>query len=221
MASGFDDLFAALRSVTEEVVSLSAEQVLLGERVKMLEESRASGIPLTAGASGAAGVTERIPGAPVDWDALNSEEAKELWPRFVSWVIWLADRYEVTNDQLPRHCWWLHGGVVEELTALWTSRQSAYNVGEDAGAAPYLWQDALARGIERIGRLWLGTCRTGQHRERHRDTWADIRYRNTILAAEATAYDGTADGSKPRDKASGDGRSNSPPDTDNPSNPTA
>ncbi|MCM2388770.1 hypothetical protein [Streptomyces albipurpureus] len=210
-SGGFDDLFAALQSVNQEVVTLNAELVLLGERVKILEEGRASSVPFTAGAEG---VPERIPGMPVDWDTLDSHEMKLLWPPFVSWVIWLADRYEVTNDQLPRHCWWLHGGVVEELTALWTSRQSAYAAGEDAGSAPYLWQDALARGIERIGRLWLGTCRTGQHRERHRETWADVPYRNAILASEATAYDGRADGNEPSDGTTGDGGATSPRDTE-------
>lgn len=183
MANGFDDLFNAMASVNEEIVSVNAELVLLGERVTILEEDRSS--PAPGGGGAGENEEERVPGAPVVWDELSPKERAALWPQFVAWVIWVADRYEVTNDQLPRQCWWLHGAVVEELTALWTSHQSAYAPGEDAGSAPYLWQDALARGIERIGRLWIGTCRNGQHRARHREAWdGDEPYLREFLSAD-------------------------------------
>ncbi|MDQ0765616.1 hypothetical protein [Streptomyces canus] len=184
MASGFDDIFA-------ELTNINAEQVLLSERVKLLEEQ------LEAGGSGsgeADGEQERPVGAPVRWHELDAEERAVLWPQFVRWVIWVADRYEMTTDQLPRQCWWKHGAVVEELTALWTSHESAYASGEDGGSAPYLWQDALARAVERMGRFWLGACRNGQHRARHRDaTWdGDADYLALLLAAEGPEPDGDA-----------------------------
>ncbi|MEU1258449.1 hypothetical protein ABZ445_34675 [Streptomyces chartreusis] len=189
MASGFDDIFA-------ELTNINAEQVLLSERVKLLEEQ------LEAGGSGRADADseqERPVGAPVRWHDLDAEERAVLWPQFVGWVIWAADRYEMTTDQLPRQCWWKHGAVVEELTALWTSHASAYASGEDGGSAPYLWQDALARAIERMSRFWLGSCVNGQHRDRHRTAWGNddaylteielIVLSLKILAAEA--YEGT------------------------------
>lgn len=189
MANGFDDLFKAMASVNEEVVSMNAELVLLGERVAVLEEHRAAGSGGHPGGEGAE--EERGVGAPVRWAELKPAERAALWPEFVAWVIWVADRYEVTNDQLPRQCWWRHGAVVEELTALWTSHQSAYAPGEDAGSAPHLWQDALARAIERIGRLWVGACRNGHHRDRHREKWGgDEEYLAGILAAAPTPADG-------------------------------
>jgi hypothetical protein len=129
----------------------------------------------------------------VRWDDLEAEERAVLWPEFVAWVIWVADRYEMTTDQLPRQCWWLHGAVVEELTALWTSHQSAYASGEDGGSAPYLWQDALARAIERMGRFWLGTCRNGQHKARHRDAvWSGDEDYRTLLLSAGTAQAATS-----------------------------
>ena len=166
--NGFDDIFTALAAI-------NAELVLLGERLNILEETRRR--------AGAAPEPDTPPGAPVAWHDLDADEHAALWRRFVDWVLWLADRYELTNDQLPRRCWWRHGSVVEELTALWTAHQSAYAPGEDVGSAPYLWQDALARAIERISRLWIGTCRNGQHRDRHREPWAgDTAYLTDILA---------------------------------------
>ncbi|MEU6349681.1 hypothetical protein ABZ896_10175 [Streptomyces sp. NPDC047072] len=176
MASGFEDIFA-------ELTNINAEQVLLSERVKLLEEQLSA-----SGASGGGdedGERERPAGEPVRWHELDAEQHAVLWPQFVSWVIWAADRYEMTTDQLPRQCWWQHGAVVEELTALWTSHESAYANGEDGGSAPYLWQDALARALERMGRFWLGSCRNGQHKQRHRDAaWGgDADYLLLLLAA--------------------------------------
>ena len=200
MASGgFDEIFA-------ELTSVNAEVVLLSERITMLEEAQ----PAVADGPDGDAPKERPPGAPVDWDELEDDEYAVLWPRFVRWVIRTADRCELTTDQLPRQCWWLHGAVVDELTALWTGHQSAYATsGEDAGSAPYLWQDALARAIERVGRTWLGTCRNGQHKERHREMWAgDDQYLTTLLQAERPRPGIHASGDPP------DGHESGPDTTD-------
>ncbi|WP_416969397.1 hypothetical protein [Streptomyces sp. 4F14] len=182
MASGFEDIFA-------ELTNINAEQVLLSERVKLLEEQFSDGGP---GGGDADAEKQRPAGEPVRWHELDPGQHAELWPQFVAWVIWAADRYELTTDQLPRQCWWKHGAVVEELTALWTSHESAYASGEDGGSAPYLWQDAVARALERMGRFWLGACRNGQHKQRHRDAhWGgDADYLALLLAAEGPDPDG-------------------------------
>ncbi|WP_037620137.1 hypothetical protein [Streptomyces aureus] len=187
MASGFDDIFA-------ELTNINAEQVLLSERVKLLEEQLS--VTGTSGSGDTDGERERPAGEPVRWQELDAEQHAVLWPQFVSWVIWAADRYEMTTDQLPRQCWWKHGAVVEELTALWTSHESAYASGEDGGSAPYLWQDALARALERMGRFWLGSCRNGQHKARHRDAvWSgDADYLALLLAAGDRETDGNPPG---------------------------
>ncbi|MGW7295384.1 hypothetical protein ACWGIB_23700 [Streptomyces xiamenensis] len=167
MADPSDDLF-------DELTAVSGELVLLGERVLVLEQlATEPDAPEDGG---------RPAGAPVNWAEMSPDERPARWIEFVAWVVWLADRYELTTDQLPRACWWRHGAVVEELTALWTSHGSAYGGDEDVGAAPYLWQDALSRAIERIGRHWLGPCRNGQHRDRHRTAWSgDEPYLTSIL----------------------------------------
>jgi len=189
MPNGFDDIFA-------ELTNINAEQVLLGERVRLLEEQMSEG---ALGGENGDGAADRPAGEPVRWHELDAEQHAVLWPQFVSWVIWAADRYEMTTDQIPRQCWWQHGAVVEELTALWTSHESAYAGGEDGGSAPYLWQDALARALERISRNWLGSCRNGQHKARHRDSvWGgDAEYLTLLLAAGENESDGDAPGASP------------------------
>ena len=169
MPDFLDPLLAEIESINGEITDLS-------ERMRRAEDA------LTAGGGDP---SQRGAGAAVDWNKLTPDEHAVLWPQFVDWVIWMADRYQLTNAQVPRACWYRHGAVVEELTALWTSHGSAY-AADDAGggAAPYLWQDALARAIERINRLWLGSCRNGTHRDKDRQRWhGDPAYRDSILEA--------------------------------------
>ncbi|MBY8887258.1 hypothetical protein K7472_20780 [Streptomyces sp. PTM05] len=217
MANGFDDLFRQLATINEEIVSLNAELVLQAERLKILEEDRGEGAGGGSAGAGEGGEEEeRVAGAPVRWDDLVPAERVALWREFVVWVIWMADRYGITNDQIPRQCWWQHGAVVEELTALWTSHQSAYALSEDAGSAPYLWQDALARAIERIGRLWVGTCRNGQHRDRHREQWdGDEKYLAAILATVPAPPEGGGEDGDSADPAGEEpGDDDTPPDSE-------
>ncbi|CAM5272164.1 hypothetical protein BOQ63_000565 (plasmid) [Streptomyces viridifaciens] len=176
MPDAFDPLF-------EELASMNSEIAALTQRVLELEQRPA---PTAAGGSNGAvgGPSDRAPGVPVLWRSLTSEQTGALWPEFVAWVVWLADAYELTTEQLPRQCWWQHAGVVEELTALWTSHASAYASEEDVGASPYLWQDALARAVERINRNWLGGCVNGFHEPRSRMSFGqDKAYGEVIVDA--------------------------------------
>ncbi|WP_433463965.1 hypothetical protein [Spirillospora sp. CA-128828] len=110
-------------------------------------------------------------GTPIIWHKLQPDLAAALWEPFTQWVVWLADTYALTVHQLPR-CWYQHGGVIQELTALWTSWLSAHDRDKgDAGAAVYLWQDALGRALDRFSK-WLGQCVNGSHKPRDRDPWS-------------------------------------------------
>lgn len=118
------------------------------------------------------------PGTPVVWHELEQSQVNALWPKFTQWVVWLADTYELTVNQLPR-CWHRHSNLVQELTDLWTAWQSAHNTAKgDAGSAGYLWQDALGRALDRFTTKWLGQCLNGSHQPRDRQPWgSDAAYR--------------------------------------------
>ncbi|WP_052434175.1 hypothetical protein [Streptacidiphilus melanogenes] len=190
---GFEEIFEHIRGIVADLANNDAEHVLFNERLRILEERSAPAEVATQ--QGEAAELAWVPGAAVSWHNLTPQQRSVLWPQFVVWTLWLADRYEVTNDQIPRQCWWKHGALVEELTALWTSHQSAYAAEEDAGSAPYLWQDALSRAIERIGRLWLGSCRNGQHKERHRQPWiGEEPYLEEVLQAYGPPTEGPQQG---------------------------
>ncbi|MER6401368.1 hypothetical protein ABT263_35805 [Kitasatospora sp. NPDC001603] len=176
MPDAFDPLFDELASINAELASIAVRLATLEER-----QPAAGGAAGEGGAGG--GPSDRAAGAPVLWRSMSAEQRVALWPEFVAWVVWLADAYELTTEQLPRQCWWQHASVVEELTALWTSHSSAYASEEDVGASPYLWQDALARAIERINRNWLGGCVNGFHEPKSRIAFADAAYRTGLLEA--------------------------------------
>ncbi|WP_331752214.1 hypothetical protein [Streptomyces chartreusis] len=174
MADPLDPLFKALESINEELSGLHI-------RLARVEDQQSiSG----AGGPGGAEGEGRVPGTPIVWRKLEDPERSDLWVEFTGWVFDIADQFELTVDQLPRDCWWLHGGVVEELTALWTSHRSAFEIKDDSGASVYLWHDAFARALDRISRSWLGECTNGYHQPRSRERWGtDAKLRATIIGA--------------------------------------
>ncbi|MEU6323625.1 hypothetical protein [Streptomyces sp. NPDC047009] len=172
-------LFDALESINGELTTFAARLA----RVEDAASVRGGARQLGSGEDGS-GEGERVPGAPVVWHKLKGQERDQLWAEFTAWVIRMADLYELTTEQLPHACWWEHGAVVAELTALWTGWESAYGSDEDAAAGPYLWHDAWSRGIDRIGRMWLGECTNGYHQQKTRTTFGtDPSYRKQVLQA--------------------------------------
>ncbi|MFD4243702.1 hypothetical protein ACFWP3_19205 [Streptomyces sp. NPDC058525] len=188
-------LFEALESINNELTTFHA-------RVARLEDSGSvrGGSKQGGGDGGGTGEGDRVPGAPVVWHRIEDEEVRAaLWGEFTSWVIRMADTYELTTEQLPHACWWQHGSVVAELTALWTGWESSYGNEEDAAARPYLWHDAWSRAVERVSRMWLGECTNGYHQQKSRTTWGtDPAYRKKILEAGAPGGGG---GSAPKPEA--------------------
>jgi hypothetical protein len=172
-------LFDALESINNELTGFAARLARLEDAGAVRGGGGPGGRNQEAGEAAA-----RTPGAPVVWHKLTDDEREPLWGEFTSWVIRIADQYELTTEQLPHACWWEHGAVVDELTALWTGWESAYGNEEDAAAGPYLWHDAWSRSIDRIGRMWLGECTNGYHNLKSRTVWGtDPVYRKKISDA--------------------------------------
>lgn len=168
-----DDAGALLQAIQEQIAAvlqgMREDLAALAGRLTTVEQRLA--VP----------DAERVPGMPVVWGRLEATEYDELWPRFVDWVTWLADTYELTPDQLPR-CWHHHGGVVAELTGLWTGYEAAHHPARGGtGSSPYQWGDALGRALDRIRRTWLGDCTTGVHTTKTRPSWAnDTAYQDEL-----------------------------------------
>jgi hypothetical protein len=108
---------------------------------------------------------------PISWARLSADQAAEVWLALEEWVRWLVSRYALDHRDVPA-CWYAHGDLVEELTALWTAHQGAY---DRAGAptGPADWHHTLALTRARL-QLWAGRtgCRHGQHRAPAATAWA-------------------------------------------------
>jgi hypothetical protein len=123
---------------------------------------------------------------PVNWAALDATHAAEQWSLLVDWCDWLRDRYQL-QEQLPA-CWYAHGPLVEEVSALRTAWVGAYLDPQARLDEPARWHEQLHSTLERL-RDWdrLG-CADGTHRSDqplHDDT--DHSHRERTIHADLAA----------------------------------
>ena len=108
---------------------------------------------------------------PVNWSRLSRDQAAARWAALDEWVRWPARRYSLDRRDIPP-CWYAHGDLVEELSALHTAHQAAF---DPAGPAtgPADWHQHLANTRARM-QTWIARtgCRRGQHRAPAQIEWA-------------------------------------------------
>ena len=102
---------------------------------------------------------------PVDWAALDRKQAAEQWALLIGWTAWLRHRYQL-HEYVPA-CWYAHGALVEELSALRSAWIGAYLDPHAAPGDPASWHDLLDRTRYRL-RAWdRNGCAEGTHRPDH------------------------------------------------------
>ena len=86
------------------------------------------------------------------WRHLDRAAATLLWEELIDWVGWLRYRYQLSEYIRP--CWYRHGPVVEELTALMVAHTAAYTgedtYREDLSAWHQQWMWPLMHRIDSI-----------------------------------------------------------------------
>jgi hypothetical protein len=137
---------------------------------------------------------------PVDWRRLRSIDAPLMWAELDAWVRWLASRYAIDARELPP-CWWSHGALVEELSALRGAHRAALEPSQHPGAA-LDWHRSLWDSRSRLRDLISRTgCTAREHRASDAPQWTqpssayadelaahvaadtDARHRAELLAA--------------------------------------
>jgi hypothetical protein len=73
-------------------------------------------------------------GASTDWRRLSASEAVEAWAELRECVVWLKNRYVLDHRVVPP-CWYLHGALVDLLTALRDHHDYAFGELQPATAA--------------------------------------------------------------------------------------
>lgn len=108
---------------------------------------------------------------PIDWRRLTPDQAASTWADLDTWVRWLVTRYALDHRDVPP-CWYAHGDLVEELTALMTAHQAAFDR-TGAATGPSDWHQTLATTRTRL-QLWAARtgCRNREHRTPTPPAWA-------------------------------------------------
>lgn len=115
------------------------------------------------------GSSHIIGGIVTSWRDLTDAEAAERWHALREWVEWFTIRYNVPVSIVP-DCWWRHGHLVEELSALHTAHVTAFDP-SDSGFGPIGWHERLAIALPRLNRAYGGGCNNGHKTTRPR-SWA-------------------------------------------------
>lgn len=116
------------------------------------------------------GDSSPIGGFVINWRELTDEDAAAKWEALRSWVEWFTTRYNIAVSVVPP-CWWRHGTLVEELSALFTAHLAAFDV-SDAGFGPIGWHERLAIAVPRLSRAYGGGCSSGHKTSKPR-RWVD------------------------------------------------
>jgi hypothetical protein len=77
------------------------------------------------------------------WHMLTAEQAEKRWIDLRAWVEFLVQRNNIGAKEIP-DCWYLHGGLVDELEALRSAWLEA-NRPDSKGTDPIWWREALSR----------------------------------------------------------------------------
>ena len=107
---------------------------------------------------------------PVNWRELPDAEARAAWDALRGWVEWVTSRYDIPEVIVPT-CWWRHGALVEELSALHIAWEAAFD-STDAGFGPIGWHERFAIARPRLKAAYPGSCING-HRDRTPRSWRD------------------------------------------------
>ena len=108
---------------------------------------------------------------PVNWRELHDSDARDAWDALRDWVEWVTSRYDIPEVIVPT-CWWRHGALVEELSALYTAWQVSFDP-TDAGFGPIGWHERFAVARPRLKAAYPGSCING-HRDRTTRSWRDV-----------------------------------------------
>lgn len=108
---------------------------------------------------------------PVAWARLDAAKAAAAWTDLDVWVRWLVGRYSLDHRDVPP-CWFAHGHLVEELSALRTAHRACFDRGGVA-QGPAEWHQTFAITRARLQHWASRTgCRPGEHRPDTPPLWA-------------------------------------------------
>lgn len=107
----------------------------------------------------------------ISWRELVDADARAAWTELRAWVEWFTVRYHVSESVVPV-CWYKHGDLVEELSALHIAHEAAFDE-SDAGFGPIGWHERLNLAMPRLRQRYAGGCSRGHTSYKPR-SWANV-----------------------------------------------
>ena len=95
----------------------------------------------------------------INWRTLKGADARAAWKELRTWVEWFTVRYRISESVVPA-CWFKHGQLVEELSALHIAHTAAFDP-SDSGFGPIGWHERLSIALPRLNRAYAGGCSRG------------------------------------------------------------
>ena len=115
------------------------------------------------------------------WHMLTAEQAEKRWVDLREWVEFLVERNNIGSKEIP-DCWYLHGGLVDELEALrWAWLET--NKPDSKLTEPIWWREALHRARTRWASFNPNGCTSSHSETRSRKLPGDKAW-NDFLAEE-------------------------------------
>jgi hypothetical protein len=99
------------------------------------------------------------PVSGVDWRTLTDADARAAWDALREWVEWFTVRYNISESMVPT-CWYKHGNLVDELSALHTAHLVAFDP-SDTGFGPIRWHEQLSEALPRLRKAYYAQCSRG------------------------------------------------------------
>ena len=106
----------------------------------------------------------------INWRELPDEDARAAWVELRSWVEWFTARYQISGTVVP-NCWWRHGVLVEELSALHTAHTALF-ASTDSGLGPIGWHERYTLAKTRIQNVSSTLGCTNGHEDPKRRDWS-------------------------------------------------
>ena len=126
--------------------------------------------------------------APWAWRVLDADMARDTWSALSSFVDWLVARYDL-GDFVPA-CWWAHGAITEELTALWAAWTASYLDAQASPDAPLTWHERFAQCRLRITEWDRLGCAQRGHRDGGACDWKVADGFDAFVASDCVSRTG-------------------------------
>lgn len=101
------------------------------------------------------------------WNKLTADQAEKRWRDLREWVEWFVVRNNIGSKEIP-DCWYLHGGLVDELEALRWAWLETTNKPDSKGTDPIAWRESLHRARTRWPLFNPNGCTSGHTETRAR-----------------------------------------------------